>query len=243
MCLLICIQDGLGNLVVAANRDERYDRPARGPFVWSGRPAVLAGRDERAGGTWLAVNEHGLVAAVTNRPTAGGEDHSRPSRGRLPLLSCQHASAESAATALAEHLGQNRYNGFNLVLADGRRLVALEWDGRELSQIVLSAGVGVVGNSSWMDAADPRVQRARELLGSDGAGQLLSLGDELLARLKAICRDHQTLSNGGSLCLHGGLGGTVSSTILRVLPGGRLERYLFCPTAPCSTEYAEVPLE
>jgi uncharacterized protein with NRDE domain len=54
-------------LVVAANRDEHYDRPAAPPALLNADPAILAGRDLRAGGTWLGVNEHGLLAGILNR--------------------------------------------------------------------------------------------------------------------------------------------------------------------------------
>ena len=56
---------------VAANRDESFDRPAAPPSVREGDPAVLAPRDERAGGTWLGYNEAGVLAAITNRWAAG----------------------------------------------------------------------------------------------------------------------------------------------------------------------------
>jgi len=88
MCLLICLRRRDGSLVIAANRDERYDRPTRPPFVWETHPHLLAGRDEVAGG-WLAVNARGVVAAVTSRPTLDGDDPTRPSRGQLPLLACR----------------------------------------------------------------------------------------------------------------------------------------------------------
>ena len=92
MCLLICVRGEDGSMLLAANRDERYDRPARGPFLWPGRAGIFAGRDELAGGTWLAVSGRGIVAAVTNRPTGGGEDPARPTRGELPLLEIGRAS-------------------------------------------------------------------------------------------------------------------------------------------------------
>ena len=72
MCTLIvlhrCFADA--ELLVAANRDEYLDRPAELPAlrVWNGR-TVLAPRDARAGGTWLGMNDAGLFAALTNRPT------------------------------------------------------------------------------------------------------------------------------------------------------------------------------
>jgi len=54
-------------LVVAANRDEHYDRPSAPPALLHADPAILAGRDLRAGGTWLGVTAHGLLAGILNR--------------------------------------------------------------------------------------------------------------------------------------------------------------------------------
>ena len=52
-------------LVLAANRDEMIDRPARPPARhWPDRPEVVAGLDELAGGSWLGLNDHGVVAGI-----------------------------------------------------------------------------------------------------------------------------------------------------------------------------------
>ena len=69
-------------LTIAANRDERYDRPAQSFTVLRERdPRVVGGRDSYAGGTWLAVNEYGVIAGLTNTPAANGRDASKRSRG------------------------------------------------------------------------------------------------------------------------------------------------------------------
>ena len=69
-------------LVVAANRDERHDRPAEPLHLWDDR-AIIAGRDLTAGGSWLAVSPAGRFAAVTNRHGYGLPDPARASRGAL----------------------------------------------------------------------------------------------------------------------------------------------------------------
>ena len=77
MCLLIAMFGVVPDapLIVAANRDERFDRPAVPITVLrERRPRILGGRDELAGGTWLAVNEHGVVAGLTNQPSFNGRD-------------------------------------------------------------------------------------------------------------------------------------------------------------------------
>lgn len=67
-------------LVIAANRDEHYDRPSMVPHAWQTSPVIVAGKDLWAGGTWLGVNEHGLTAAILNRRTASGAADSSQSR-------------------------------------------------------------------------------------------------------------------------------------------------------------------
>src|ERR1019366_5417378 len=71
MCLLVVAWHHTGRwpLVVGANRDEWLDRPTTAITVLrDAEPRILGGRDERAGGTWVAVNEHGGVCGLTNRP-------------------------------------------------------------------------------------------------------------------------------------------------------------------------------
>ena len=70
MCLLVVVSRMVPEwpLIVAANRDEQYARPADPVTVLRERPRTLGGRDRLAGGTWLALNEHGVVAGLTNQP-------------------------------------------------------------------------------------------------------------------------------------------------------------------------------
>ena len=62
-------------VLIAANRDENAERPWRPPARhWPDRPEVVAGMDELAGGTWLGLNDHGVVAGILNRPDSLGPD-------------------------------------------------------------------------------------------------------------------------------------------------------------------------
>lgn len=106
-------------LVVAANRDEFFRRPTATMDWWASDVAgrdVLAGRDLLSGGTWLAVDTHGSVSAVTN-VREGTQEPGPNSRGELPLM----ALAEDTS-ALESQLEQqkNQYSGFNLVSLNTR---------------------------------------------------------------------------------------------------------------------------
>jgi uncharacterized protein with NRDE domain len=79
MCVLAMLLEP-GRLLVAANRDERVDRPSAPPAEVE--PGVVAGRDLLAGGTWLGVNSHGLFVALTNRKIPASTPDA-PSRGLL----------------------------------------------------------------------------------------------------------------------------------------------------------------
>ena len=70
MCTLAILYKTAKNapILVAANREEFFERPTLPPKIQSGSPRVICGIDQRAGGTWFGVNQHGLFATVTNRP-------------------------------------------------------------------------------------------------------------------------------------------------------------------------------
>ena len=107
-------------LLLAANRDELRSRPWRPPARhWPDRPDVVGGLDVQAGGTWLGVNDEGLVAAVLNRVGSLGPAFGKRSRGELVLEALDHADAAAAAEALAD-LNPDAYRPFNLLVADAR---------------------------------------------------------------------------------------------------------------------------
>lgn len=96
-------------LVVAANRDEFFQRPTAAMDWWPGQD-LLAGRDLSSGGTWLAITRDGRVAAVTN-VREGSPEPGRITRGQLPLL----ALSDLAVVQADLHCSQGSYAGFNLV--------------------------------------------------------------------------------------------------------------------------------
>lgn len=104
-------------MLLAANRDERLDRPWDPPARhWPSQPGAVAGRDRLGGGTWMALRG-GVVAAVLNRTGSLGPAPGKLSRGDLPLMAVRHSTAQAAADAAAR-LDAGAYRSFNMVLAD-----------------------------------------------------------------------------------------------------------------------------
>lgn len=105
-------------LVLAANRDEHFDRPTAALDWWTpvpDGPRVLSGRDLEAGGTWLGLSERGRLALLTNVREPALTSSSAPSRGGI--VTDWLVSRESIADFRARHAAR-AYNGYNLIAAD-----------------------------------------------------------------------------------------------------------------------------
>jgi uncharacterized protein with NRDE domain len=120
MCLLTLALDESRRfpLVVAANRDEYFSRPAARMMWWTPEPGstpILGGRDLDAGGTWLGLTAEGRLAMLTNVRDPARHDPAAPSRGRIVpdwLAAREPVDRFWMRTAL------EGYNGFNLIAAD-----------------------------------------------------------------------------------------------------------------------------
>ena len=172
MCSVVILRrpDHAWPVLIAANRDEMADRPWLAPARhWPERAHICAGLDELAAGTWLGMNDHGVVAGVLNRVNTLGPAPGRRSRGELPLEALEHADAPSAAAALAD-LNPEAYRPFNLFIVDSRdaywvRLTdASEAAGtgcRRVSVAPLPLGLSMITAYDCNDEGSPRIHRSR----------------------------------------------------------------------------------
>ncbi|WP_353189347.1 NRDE family protein [Pandoraea pnomenusa] len=120
MCLIVFSwqPDAPIPLVLLANRDEFFERPAEPLHWWHDRPDVLAGRDLRGGGTWMGVNRRGRFAALTNfrdgRAPMAPKD--APSRGLLVSAMLDATAFDNDLARVEAHA--HEYAGFNLLAGD-----------------------------------------------------------------------------------------------------------------------------
>ena len=125
-------------------RDEMADRPWQLPGRhWPDCPSLVGGRDERGGGTWLAVRSADdpagpRVVCVLNGFGTHADPEKRLTRGQLPLLA---ASDTSIST-----LDLPRYDPFHLLIGTRLGVSMLTWDGETISDRELSPGTHLVSN-------------------------------------------------------------------------------------------------
>lgn len=253
-------------VVVAANRDEYRARPALPPTLLWEHPRIVGGKDLRANGTWLGINEHGLIAGLLNRRNGqAANDPDLRSRGLLCLdaLKCQTAS--EAADVVASQSG-SAYNPFNLLMASrDEAFVAYNRFGK-IEMAPLMPGFHLLTNSDINDFECPRIGRSygrfaalacdkefardpvahREALHrllADHSTQLdphsgKGVGGMTVAEFEKLS-DLERARVGGvrSLCVHLGEYGTCSSSLIFMgRKPNRLEHF-FAAGPPCTTTY------
>ncbi len=147
-------------LILAANRDEFYERPTAPAAFWDDAPHILAGRDLKEGGTWLGITRTGRLAAITNyRDPRAVRDHA-PSRGTLVsgFLRGDESPEEYIQRIRAD---AGRYSGFNLILGEGGALFHFS----NMTDAFQKIAPGMHGISNHLlDTPWPKVERGKRLL-------------------------------------------------------------------------------
>ena len=227
-------------VVIAANRDEFEGRPASDPMRLGEQPLVVGGRDEQALGTWLAVSEHGIVVALTNRHDAGKHDPAKRSRGQLVLDLARRPTLADIRAALRA-IAPATYNPFVLVAVSADDGIVAQSGDDGLTLLPVSDGVHAVTNWDFDDPNHPKARRALDLasafdLDADDA-------QTLATRLHALLTDHLPGPRGidGGLCVHRpdeGYG-TRSSAIV-MLDGSGGAKFFYVPGHPCEGRLQDV---
>lgn len=213
-------------LILAANRDEFFERPTQAASWWEDAPQVYAGRDLQAGGTWLGTSKQGRFAALTNIRNGSAPRSEARSRGEL-VANFLRGDMTAQDYLQTMKMSAGEYNGFNLLFGDA---TSAYWFSNHPDHEAQALEPGIYGLSNGvLDTPWPKVLRAKAQFAS-----LLCQGapDEAYFDMLADttpASDGRLPDTGVSLewerllspiCIESPAYGTRASTLLRVHEGG-----------------------
>ncbi|HYW78936.1 MAG TPA: NRDE family protein [Thermoguttaceae bacterium] len=236
MCILALLYKTAKNtpILLAANREERFDRPSQPPKIQSGSPRVVCGIDRKEGGTWLGVNQHGLLATVTNRRKRNVPMKPR-SRGLLCRELLAVRTAKEAAQHAASELATGAYDGANYVVADAE-YGAVVYGGDTVEIVELTPGLHVLTNGKLDDYNDERQEFVRRMLTLhtlDSAVTFLAVVSRAFGRKPDKSGRRGVVQVGSDV-------GTVSSTLLSLSDRIQQAVFQYAPGPPCDKSYDDL---
>lgn len=238
MCLLVVASQLISEepLIVGANRDEVLDRPTTPVRVLEeGPPRILGGRDEMSGGTWLAVNAHGVCAGLTNQPLGDAKDPTKRSRGELPLAAARCETAGAGVGVLARDYDPAEFNGAWLLVGDRHSLYFVDFTGAQVSVVELAPGIHVLENRA-VDDPSPKADLVRSVVGAP------ETGDAVVDAFGRVLRDHRVPEGderpNAATCVHLDTFGTRSSCLVRLGSDPRVPPGMWVADGPpCTASY------
>lgn len=245
-------------LIVAANRDEFLTRPSASPQVLVESPLVFGGKDLLAGGTWLGVNEHGLLAGILNRRSAEGKSPSAPRSRGLLCLDILNTKSPAEARVLLDREKGSDYQPFNLLIADANEAYIADNNREKIKCVKLEKGLHVIGNTSIYNSGSSKTNHAHTLFSDAEKRVQQSLNQSFFKRwfggglpvwdqpsfirlFKGILGNHMTRPGSKDpkdvICVHAGNYGTVSSTVIFYMQSEKRFFYHHASAPPCRGEY------
>lgn len=172
-------------LIVAANRDEFYERPTQKAHYWEMKNEMLAGKDLEAGGTWMGITKNGRFSALTNVRDFTKLNNQPKSRGEIPV---NYLSENKTPFDFAHDLDSryDDYNGFNVLLYDVKSENLVHYNNHERIVNRITDGIYGLSNAS-LDTPWPKVRRGKMMfdqLIEENADETAKLHEELLKMLR-----------------------------------------------------------
>ena len=196
MCVLVVLHRSVPDypVVAAGDREEAYARQGEELQLLDDTPRIWGGRDPRAGGTWLALNEYGVVVGLTNRRERPYADNEVRSRGLLVLDLAHSTSAAEATERCVVEVRRQAYNGFNILCADPREVWEVQHTGHCVRYTRLEGVLHVVTNGEVDDRSESRIERACQTLEPVvdlGIEKVAPVIQRMLAELKATANESE----------------------------------------------------
>ena len=153
MCILLISRKKNSNwpILIATNRDEFFNREFRDPGKhWKNFPYIYAGKDKKAGGSWLGINKYGICVAILNRKTLLKNSKNLESRGNLVIHALKFKLALQAKNKIIESF-EKKYKFFNLFISDIKNSYLIKYDNFKLETFSIPYGNSIIDNLDLND--------------------------------------------------------------------------------------------
>lgn len=161
MCLLLLSFKTNPNykLIIAANRDEFYERPTASLNMWENHPELFAGKDLKEKGTWLGITKNGRIAAITNYRDMASIKNDAPTRGKLVTdFLLNDMNPEEYSDILLEKAAI--YNGYNIIYGNIDSLYYFS----NINKKSMNLSAGIFGLSNHLlDSPWPKVIKGKTI--------------------------------------------------------------------------------
>jgi len=221
-------------ILLALNREERFNRPSQSPRIQSGRPRVVCGIDRKAGGTWAGVNQHGLFVSIINCPKRNIPADAR-SRGLLCKELLASKTAEEALEKAVRELSTGCYAGGNFFCVD-RHSGGVVYGGDEIETEMLWPGLHILSSKRLNDYHDQRQEFVRRLLTLQRIDSAVSF---LAVSSKTFSKKPDETGKRGVVVLEPDYG-TVSSMLLSLTERTQKSIMQFAAGVPGDKPYEDV---
>lgn len=142
-------------LIVAANRDEFYNRKTAQASFWKDHPYIVGGRDLEQMGTWMGVTKQGRFSALTNYRNPQDVKKNKKSRGYL-VRNYLTSNEETFAYLKNTQKEKKSYQGYNLIVGTPTSL----WYYSNIEDKIRELVPGIYGLSNHLlNTAWPKVEK------------------------------------------------------------------------------------
>ena len=153
MCILFISRKKNSNwpILIATNRDEFFSREFCDPGKhWEKFPYIYAGKDKKAGGSWLGINKYGICVAILNRKTSLKNSKNLESRGNLVIHALKFKLALEAKNKIIKSF-EKKYRFFNLFISDIKNSYLIKYDNFKLETFSIPYGNSIIDNLNLND--------------------------------------------------------------------------------------------
>lgn len=148
------------SVIIGSNRDEELSRKSLFPGRhWPATyPNIIGGYDIKAQGSWIAINDFGILAIMHNRKLEENNLSNKKSRGSIILDLLNFDNIESSIDYL-KNLNQSIYNGFNVIICDKNMCYWGKHNSvnKKIKIQEINEGLSIVSNKDLNDISDKKI--------------------------------------------------------------------------------------